>query len=260
MSLASGSSGNCYYVGTEDFGFLIDAGLTYRMIEKRLGDAGISMESLRAVLITHDHADHVSGLGKVGGKLCLPIYATDGVRRGILKRKDRQALSANFRVVRKNEPFALGAFSVEAFDVPHDGTDNVGYLIGFGDLSLCIVTDLGRVTKAVEHYAGQANYLVLESNHDKDMLRHGAYPWLLKSRISGRYGHLSNKDAADLVARIVSPKLKQIWLCHLSQDNNKPELAVQVVRSALYQQGYDELSVHVSALPRTQSTPLYCLE
>ena len=260
MSLASGSSGNCYYVGTPDGGILIDAGVAFRTIVKRLDEACIATDQLLGVLVTHDHADHIKGLGTLCKKISLPIYVTEKVRQSLINHKAYGA-HGNFRVVQKNSPMQIGSLAIEAFEVPHDATDNVGYFIRKDNVSLCIITDLGHVTDVIAHYALQANYLVLESNHDIDMLCSGSYPPYLKSRILGSHGHLSNIDAANFVTNIFTPQLKHIWLCHLSRDNNEPELAVQTMESALCKK-VEETGhrVGVTALPRFQSTPLYKLE
>lgn len=260
MSLASGSSGNCYYVGAPDGGILIDAGVAFRTIVKLLGEAGIDSRQLLGVLVTHDHADHIKGLGTLCKKLSLPVYVTEKVRQSIINHKVYKT-QGNFRMVQKNEPVQIGPLAVEAFEVPHDGTDNVGYFIRRDEVSLCVITDVGHVTDVLTRYAMQANYLVLEANHDLDMLRNGSYPAYLKARILGDHGHLSNLDAACLVANIATPRLKHVWLCHLSRDNNEPELAVQTVLNALREKaGETGHRVEVTALPRFQSTPLYTLE
>lgn len=261
MSFGSGSSGNCYYVGTDKYGMLIDAGVSLRTVKKALKNAGIDMETIRAVFITHDHADHIKAVSALGEKMHLPIYATSRIHEGIRRSYSvREKLSASsIRFLEKEQPMQLMDFHIESFEVPHDGTDNVGYDITTPEgKSFVFLTDLGEITPTAAKYIRNADYLVIEANYDEDMLRTGPYPPHLKYRIASHTGHMSNLDTANFLATNIPEKLKHIWLCHLSKDNNHPELAYKTIAMKLAEKniiaGKD---VYVYTLSRTTPSVLY---
>lgn len=235
ISLASGSSGNCYYLGTSSYGILIDAGIGLRTIKKNLREYGISMETIMGVVVTHDHADHIKSVASIGGKLNIPIYATESVHSGIARSKYLDCdITSSKRVIKKEIPFRIKNIDIEAFDVPHDSIENVGYKIQLGSHSIVLITDVGRITDTIAKYAATATHLILEANYDENMLRFGKYPEYLKQRITSGMGHLSNKQAGDFLTTIYHPKLTDVWLCHLSKDNNTPEIAYNTIEDALY--------------------------
>lgn len=262
LSLASGSSGNCYYLGTEEYGILIDAGIGIRTIRKVLKERNIDFSRIIAVLITHDHADHIKTVGCLGEKHNIPVYATEEVHRGIDKsRYVEETLYNSRRVVEKEVPFVVREFCVTAFEVPHDSTDNVGYYIEYGTRRFTIATDIGHITDTVTHYMQKANHLVIEANYDEEMLRFGSYPAFLKERVASPTGHLSNREAAEFLATHYDPQLKNIWLCHLSRDNNHPELAYKTVDIRLFQEGIRVgKDVNLIALKRTTPSDIYEIE
>lgn len=230
ISLASGSSGNCYYLGIENYGILIDAGIGIRTIKKSLKEINITLDMIRAVFITHDHADHIKAVGHLGEKYNLPVYTTKKIHEGINRSYCiTEKLSTCVRYIEKGKTMTVGDFSIHAFEVPHDGTDNVGYSIRIGDKTFAFLTDLGHITQTAAENICKANYLILEANYDEEMLKMGSYPQHLKERISGPNGHLSNNATATFLAENYTENLKYIWLCHLSKDNNHPELAFKTV-------------------------------
>lgn len=202
ISLASGSSGNCYYIGTETYGILIDAGIAVRTIKKSLKEVGIGMEMIRAVFITHDHADHIKAVGGLGEKLHIPVYTTARIHEGINKSYCMtEKLYTSVRYLEKRQPMQLEDFRIESFEVPHDGTDNVGYCIEIDGKVFSFLTDLGEITPTAAQFIRKANYLILEANYDDEMLRmgtiserahhqpHGASEQHGDRRISGRKHH-----------------------------------------------------------------------
>ena len=234
ISLASGSNGNCYYLGTSKYGILIDAGIALRTIKKSLRDYGISIETIMGVIVTHDHTDHIKSIGSLGGKLSLPVYATESVHFGIQRSKylDHD-ISSSRRIIEKEIPFKIKDFEIEAFDVPHDSIENVGFRIRIGNKNIVLITDVGRITDTIVSYASSANHLILEANYDETMLKYGRYPEYLKKRISSGMGHLSNRVAGELLSSIYHNEMDEVWLCHLSKDNNTPELAFNTIEDAL---------------------------
>mgnify|MGYP001165990913 CR=1 FL=1 len=262
ISLASGSSGNCYYLGTDKHGILIDAGIGIRTIKKELKEINVSLSNVCAVFITHDHADHIKAVGHLGEKYNIPVYSTKEIHEGINKSYCMtEKLSTSVHYINKDEPMKIDEFKISAFEVPHDGTDNVGYCIEIGDKIFSFLTDLGHITETAAHYICKANYLILEANYDLEMLRMGPYPKYLKERISGPNGHMSNTDTADFLAENINEHLKYIWLCHLSKDNNHPELAYKTVEWKLKSKGVIVgKDVQLIALKRSSPSDFYEFE
>ena len=262
ISLASGSSGNCYYLGTETYGLLIDAGIGIRTIRKALRDINISLDSIRAVFVTHDHADHIKAVGHLGEKMNIPVYTTARIHEGINRSYCMtEKLSSSVRYLEKEEPMMLEDFRIESFEVPHDGTDNVGYCVEIDGKVFSFLTDLGEITPTAARYIRKANYLILEANYDEEMLKMGSYPKYLKERISSSIGHMSNLDTADFLADNITEHLHYIWLCHLSKDNNHPVLAYKTVEWKLRSKGVlVGKDVQLLALKRNTPSELYVFE
>lgn len=236
--MGSGSSGNCYYLGSNECGILIDAGIGIRSVQKALREYGVSFHKIVAVLVTHDHADHIKTIGCFGDKYNIPVYTTETVHEGILRNRVVQAhLTHSRRIIKKGEAFTINDFCITAFDVPHDSIENVGYHIEFDGQTFVLATDVGCITDTIKEYACRANHLVIEANYDEYMLQAGRYPYYLKQRIGNGMGHLSNRLSAEFLGSIYNEKMKNIWLCHLSQDNNHPEIACKTVEEALTQKG-----------------------
>ena len=235
--LASGSKGNCIYIEGDSGALLIDAGRSAREIlgsrdhEGRLQEAGGSPDLIEGILVTHEHIDHINGLGAIGNKLQKPAFGTIGTMDAFL-RKRTGATRFPVQTVRCRTSFEVGEFSVEAFSVSHDATEPCGFLISEGSTRLCYCTDTGVVTARMQEMLCQADGLILESNHCTEMLRTGPYPEYLKRRIAGHRGHLSNTDAA-AVLRELGDSLHLVILAHLSEENNEPGLAVTTAQEGL---------------------------
>jgi phosphoribosyl 1,2-cyclic phosphodiesterase len=261
LSLASGSSGNCYYLGTPEYGILFDAGIGCRSIKKILRTNGIELEQVMAVFITHDHIDHIKSAGSLGEKFGIPIYATREVHAGIeYSRFINEPLTTSRRILRKGEPVAIRDFSITAFGVPHDARDCVGYRVQYGTDTLALATDVGHIDATVEAYLGLANHLILEANYDREMLINSSYPPPLKERIMNGSGHLCNTETAEFLATHFHSHLRNIWLCHLSRENNRPELACETVERAFDQRGIPVgKNIRIRALKRNTPSELYVL-
>lgn len=263
ICLGSGSSGNSYFLFSENYGILIDSGIGIRSLKKYFQANGLSLKQIKAVLVTHDHADHIKSVGSVANEYQVPVFATAPVHEGIARNYCvNPKLKAEYvRVLEKGQVFQLGEFEVTSFDVPHDSNDNVGYSIQYKDVNFCLITDAGRATDEFGGYIAKANYLVLESNHDKDMLMMGAYPAYLKGRISGGKGHLSNKEAADLLADNITDALCYVWLCHVSEENNHPELVRKTIDTHLRSFGIiSGKDFQLEVLKRRIPSPIYILD
>jgi phosphoribosyl 1,2-cyclic phosphodiesterase len=213
---------------------LIDAGVGLRMLKRALIENGIDFQGILAIFVTHDHVDHIKAVSHLGGKYGIPIYTTAAVHEGIRKSrfaKETQFISRHY--IEKDVPIEWKDFTLTAFEVPHDGTDNVGYYITCRNHHFTFATDVGHITETVAKYLRLGNHLIVEANYDEEMLQQGRYPYLLKQRIAGQEGHLSNRETAEFLAQNFDVHLKNIWLCHLSEDNNHPELACKTVEAAL---------------------------
>ena len=242
--LASGSSGNCTYVATGRAGILVDAGLSARETGRRLAEIGVDLATIRAILVTHEHADHVAGLDVLHRRHGIPLYANSGTMEAVQERDPAKRLA--WRVFATGTSFQIEDMEIHPFSVPHDAFDPVGFIIAAGTRRAGIVTDIGATTVLVRERLRDCDVIILESNHDEQMLRDADRPWALKQRILGRHGHLSNSGAAELVAEIAGPRLQRIYLCHLSADCNRPEVALAAAADVLAQRGAAHITVTVA--------------
>ena len=237
--LGSGSGGNSLVVDSGGCRLLVDAGFSCRRIETTLRDLGLDAARLNAVLLSHEHQDHVCGASRLAPRHELPIYATAGTLRQAKLSEDALARS---RTIRSGEPFeitsAAGGFRVEPFRIPHDAREPIGFVVE--DAKGCrlgVVTDLGSRTRLAWGRLRDLDALVIESNHDLSMLRGGPYPWHLKQRVASRHGHLSNHEACRGIEELLDDRLRHVVLYHLSRTNNRPELAQEVVGEMLGRHG-----------------------
>lgn len=267
ICLGSGSSGNCCYIGTSRGGILIDAGIKREEVEATLASYGIKMEAIKGLLLTHDHSDHVHyAYNIVRNNKHIRIFCTNRVLNGLLRRHSISKRIKEYHTpIFKEIPFKILDFDITAFDVPHDGLDNMGFSIDFDDRRFVLATDLGAVTERARHYMSEADYLVIEANYDLQMLLHGKYPEYLKARIQTDHGHLDNMQTAAFLREICHGRLKYVFLCHLSKDNNTPQLALKAVREALEAEGLTvgnaqdtiedrKADLQLMALPRFEPT------
>lgn len=273
ISLGSGSSGNCAYIGTPQSGVLIDAGVDPQQVFNELRRNGIGREAVKGVVLTHDHQDHVRYVYKVvrDYNKAARIHCTMRLMNGMLRRHNISRRAKDYHVpIWLETPFKLCGMEFTAFETSHDGSDNMGFSIKLGAQTFVVATDMGIITPRAEQYMQQADYLMIESNYDRTMLDTGRYPEFLKARVRGDKGHLDNEIAAQFVRDHYQPGLKWLFLCHLSNDNNTPELALNTMRRALEQRGVtvgdgsnapDQRGrdVQLYALPRYDASPFFIL-
>ena len=240
VTFASGSTGNCALVSAGGH-ILIDAGISLRRIRSHLSLSGLTPEDISGVLITHEHSDHISGLAMLVKYHKIPVYAPDAV--AVSLRGSVPGIDACLREIVPGEMFSLGDMNIRAFPTPHDVRQSVGYRIE-GDAVFGFATDMGHVTEEVVSGLSGADAVVIEANHDTDMLLAGPYPPYLKQRVLSERGHLSNDSSAALALRLAESGTRTIVLGHLSRENNTPSLAVGAVRRAL-----GEREVFVCAAP-----------
>lgn len=233
--LASGSSGNSIFVRNRNLTVLIDAGLSGKEIERRLRIIGEDAADIDAILITHEHDDHIKGAGVLSRRFDIPIYANELTWQGALAKlgKVRDRNCCLFK-----DDFMLDETGFESFSIPHDALDPVGFIVHAARKKIAIATDMGQITEDVRKKLIGPDFMIIEANHDLDMLMNGSYPWSLKRRIRGEEGHLSNDDTAALLPAIIDSNHPRILLAHLSQDNNEPRVALLTVKNNLEEYGY----------------------
>ena len=235
-SLSSGSSGNCYYLGNDSHGILIDAGISAAKIREFLKKIGVSMQTIMGVLITHNHIDHIRGLEVLIRKNNIPAFTTHKIWKSILSPK-RNISRDCIREIPLLQKFHLAGFEIEAFPVCHDAPETIGFHICTGEKKITIATDLGHICQTAAPYIKAASFLVLESNYDEKMLINGNYPHFLKARIQSEHGHLGNHQTSAFLADNISDNLTNICLAHLSKNNNTPEIVLQNLQRTFSERG-----------------------
>lgn len=256
VSLGSGSRGNCTFIGDGRTGVLIDCGISTKQVHTRLAEAGLAGARIDAVLITHEHSDHVAAAAVLERDLVkrhghsVPFFATAGTARRIRE----SCKPADLRTIAAGVPFTHRGWTLEPHPVPHDTADPVAWAVEFGGQRAAVLTDLGHTPRSVAHLLSSLDIAVLEFNHDEQMLLEGSYPWQLKQRIRGRHGHLSNRQAARLLLAARPSRLRHLVLAHLSDENNTPERALETAHAALHSLGLASVSVQ-AAHQRHPTTP-----
>ncbi|MDD3919703.1 MAG: MBL fold metallo-hydrolase [Eubacteriales bacterium] len=233
--LFSGSSGNCLYLEAGDTRLLIDAGLPGRTVEQALSSIGVAPSSLSGILVTHEHRDHVSGVGVLSRKYGLPVFANANCFMAMNAIVGKIA-PENLRVIQTDCDFYLGGLSILPFSTPHDAVEPVGYRFCYHDITLTTMTDIGWFSDTLFAHASGSDLLLIEANHDVEMLMAGRYTWPLKQRILSRHGHLSNEDCGRALCRLYTTGVRNVILGHLSGENNTEDIAHLCVESALRQE------------------------
>ena len=261
MSLSSGSCGNCYYLACDSGGILIDAGVSALRLKKIFQEYSIGPDSFSAVLVTHDHLDHIRHLGSFCKRFRKPVYTAKAIHDALA----RHTFTADWiggcrRVLEEGAWNEVAGMKVRYFTVPHDATQTVGYAVEVEGHRFVIMTDIGRMTDEAVEFAGQADTVVVESNYDMDMLMRGPYTHDLKMRIVQGCGHLSNDECAGAIKRFMHPGLRNIFLCHLSENNNTHDLAYECAAKALEELGVAKGTVSLRCLPRRYPSQMFTLQ
>lgn len=230
-SIASGSSGNCIYVGNDHTHLLVDTGISKKRIEEGLNTLGLTGEDIGGILITHEHSDHIQGLGVFSRKYKIPIYATKGTLLGICSSTSLGKMPEGlFREIHADEPFSVGDMDIKAFDISHDANEPCGFRLLSGGKAVAVATDMGVYDDYIIENLKDLDAILLEANHDIHMLEVGSYPYPLKQRVAGSRGHLSNEASGRLLCDILNDHMKGIVLGHLSKENNYEQLAYETVK------------------------------
>jgi len=235
--LGSGSRGNATFIKTDSVRLLIDAGLSRREVGKRLESIGEDPDGIDAVLVTHEHSDHGAGLRTLLKELSIQAFLTPGTLRG-LEPETFEMNGSTITPIRAGVPFTVGDTVITPFAVPHDANEPTAFSISCGGVQITQLTDVGHLSDSVAQHLLGAHCLILESNHDLEMLRVGPYPWVLKQRLMGRYGHLSNTAVARFIREQYDGLASHMVLAHLSEKNNHPEIARQEAVRALQHRGF----------------------
>ena len=262
VSIASGSSGNCIYVGSDETHILIDAGISNKRIEKGLNEIGVTGNDLDGILITHEHSDHIKGLGVLARKYGTPIYSTKETLEEIGNVKSLGDYPRElFRPICHDVDFYIGDLEIKPFRIDHDAANPVAYRVQNNRRSVAVATDMGHYSQYIIDHLQGLDAILLESNHDVKMLEAGPYPYYLKRRILGDYGHLSNENAGRLLNCILHDNLKHIFLTILSKENNYEELAYETVRLEISQgdSPYTASDFPITVAKRDEMSPIVTL-
>ena len=258
-SIASGSSGNCIYVGSDDTHLLVDTGISKKRIEEGLKELDVKGEELDGILVTHEHSDHIKGLGVLSRRYGIPIYGTRGTLKAVANCSSLGQIDAGlYREIHVDQDFQVGDVTVHPFEIPHDAAQPSAYRLSHENTSVAVVTDLGVFSDYIIENMKGLDAMLLEANHDIRMLQAGPYPYYLKQRILGTHGHLSNENAGRLLCRILHDNLKHIFLGHLSKENNYDALAYETVCSevTMGENPYKASDFHIRVADRSEVSQL----
>ena len=248
-SLYSGSSGNSLFVETANTKILVDAGVSSKKIETALNDIDIDPTTLDGILVTHEHIDHVQGLGTLSKKYDLPVFVNQETLDAMPKQKDKIS-DKNIKTFKVTDKFSIGDLEIKPFSIPHDAVNPCGFSIWKGNKKISIATDIGHMTKDILKNLEESLFIMLEANYDPEVLRCASYPFKLKNRIAGPTGHLSNELAGKTISYLLQSGLQNAMLGHLSKESNFPELAYQTVMDELIAGNSDESSLKLSVANR----------
>lgn len=248
-SLFSGSTGNSLFIETENSKILVDAGESAKKIVSALSLINVSVNDIDAILVTHEHIDHVKSLGTLSKKYNIPVYANNGTWNA-MPEQQAKILKDNQKTFVVNNDFEIKDLSFHPFSIPHDAADPCGFNIVHKDKKISIATDLGHITPEIMNGLSQSQFLLLEANYDPDILKYSKYPYSLKQRIAGPDGHLSNYNSGQIVSSLIKTGLSSVMLGHLSKENNFPELAYKTVVEEVINNHYDESTIQVGIAKR----------
>ena len=255
-SLYSGSSGNSFLVKNNNTNILVDSGVSAKKIVEGLTSINTSIENIEAILVTHEHIDHIKSLGTLSSKYNIPVYANNKTWDAINGEKDKIS-SGNRKVFNTFENFEVGSLKILPFSTPHDAADPCGFNIYSENQKLSIATDLGHINNTILKHLEGSSSIMLEANYDPEILKFSSYPYLLKKRIDSPNGHLSNKMSGDAICKLIDSGLSQALLIHLSRENNFPELAYKTVEEELFNNNYCNSDINFSIAPRNNPSQLF---
>ena len=248
-SLYSGSSGNSLFVQSDNTNLLIDCGVSAKKVETALNGLNIDPKSIDGILITHEHSDHVQGLGVFAKKFNVPVFVNSKTLDAMPKQKEKLE-NCTIHNIAIGENFEINDLKIKSFAIPHDAANPCGFSITNNTKTIGIATDIGHMTKDILKQLEPSDFLLLESNYDPEVLKCSPYPYILKQRIAGPNGHLPNEEAGKTISYLLKSNLKKAMLGHLSKENNFPELAYKSVVEELISSSYDENTINISVASR----------
>lgn len=254
-SLYSGSSGNSLYVESNKTKLLVDCGESAKKIVNSLADIDVDIEKIDAILVTHEHIDHVKSLGTLSKKYNIPIY-TNIETLNAMPEQVNKIKTENINIFDFSKDFEIGDFQIHPFSIPHDAANPCAFNIFYNNKKMSIATDIGHITPEIIKNLEKSSFMLLESNYDPNILKCSPYPYHLKERISGSLGHLSNNVAGQTVSHLIDSGLTNVMLGHLSRENNFPELAYKTVMEEVIENNYPEKAIKLSVATRFNHTPL----
>ena len=254
-SLYSGSTGNSLYVQGKDTKILVDAGVSAKKIVEALDSIDVDLKDINAIIVTHEHIDHIKSLGTIANKYNIPVYANLGTWNGIDNEKSVQKIE-NRNFFKIGEEFEIGNLKINSFSTSHDANDSCGFTIENDGKKLSIATDLGEMTKEVIDNLKKSKFILLESNYEPELLKFCSYPYLLKRRIASDKGHLSNNDAGKTISKLVEYGLEKVILGHLSRESNFPELAEKTVLNEMLQNGIKKNEIELTVASRFEPSKI----
>lgn len=258
-SLYSGSSGNSLYVESDNTKILIDAGESAKKITEALSSINVDPEEIDAILVTHEHSDHVKGLGTFSKKYNIPVYANRQTWEA-MPEQEAKISNENIKYFNPSENMEINDLKIYPFKIPHDATNPCGFNICTSNKKISIATDIGHMTSEIIHKLEDSSFILLESNYDPNILKYSKYPYLLKERIAGPNGHLANSDAGKTISYLLKSGLNKVMLGHLSKENNFPELAYKTVVEELMENNYDENNINISVASRVNPSAIINIE
>lgn len=256
-SLYSGSSGNSLFVQTDNTKILVDAGESAKKIEAGLNSINVNINEIDAILVTHEHSDHVKGLATISKKFDIPVYANKQTWEAMPLIAEKTQNQNLFNI---NEKFEIGDLKVIPYSIPHDAANPCGFNIFYNNQKISIATDIGHINKEIIKKLEGSSFILLESNYDPNILSYSKYPYSLKQRIAGPNGHLSNEVAGKTISYLLNSGLKNVMLGHLSKENNFPELAYKTVIDELYANNFDENKIKIGVAKRSSPSEILDLE
>ena len=254
-SLYSGSSGNSLFVQTRKTNLLVDCGESAKRIVNSLSDIDVNIEDIDAILVTHEHSDHVKSLGTLSRKYNIPVYTNIETLEAMPEQKNKIQMN-NIHLFDFSKDFDIGDLHIHPFSIPHDAANPCAFNIFHNDKKISIATDIGHITPEIIHNLEKSIFVLLESNYDPNILKYSPYPYHLKERISGPYGHLSNEIAAETISNLINSGLKNAMLGHLSKENNFPELAYKTVMDEIINNKYPAKAIELNVATRFTHTPV----
>ena len=254
-SLYSGSSGNSLFVESENTKILVDAGVSSKKIEKALNDINVEPSDLDGILITHEHLDHVQGLGTFSRKFDIPVFVNEETLNAMPIQKDKIP-EKNIKYFKVSSNFSIGDLDINSFSIPHDAANPCGFNISKNGKQISIATDIGHMTNDILKNLEESLFVMLEANYDPEVLKFSSYPFKLKTRIAGPDGHLSNQIAGKTISHLLKFRLKKAMLGHLSKETNFPELAYKTVVEELISNNFNENSLNLSVAQRNLHSKL----